>query len=290
MDINNSSDKIASKCFIGGCTRNCGEYIHDVFTNIIEISKLFEEVYVIISYDFSIDNTLQQLEKQKERIKNLEIIINTEPLTNIRTKNISDARNRIIDFIHKKYTPEWKYFIMMDMDEMCSSPINIDILYKNLLRNDWDALSFNRKIYYDIWALSYDPFVISCWNWGYDEFEKNNSVLNFMHVDIMEKLSKMNPDELFSCNSAFNGFAIYRMEKIIDCKYEWLSIDFEKIPVELLINSIEAFKMLPKYKSNRDDCEHREFHRQMIEKHNARIRICPVPIFNYPSKYEDLLK
>ena len=99
----------------------------------------------------------------------------------------------------------------------------------------------------------------------------------------------MKSDQLFSCNSAFNGFAIYRMEKILGCYYGWESIDFKDIPLDFLINSIESFRYLPVYKANREDCEHREFHRQMIENHNAKIRICPLPIFNYPKDYGELV-
>ena len=37
----------------------------------------------------------------------------------------------------------------------------------NFDKDNWDAISFNRNRYYDIWALLYDDFKHHCW--GYKE-------------------------------------------------------------------------------------------------------------------------
>ena len=39
---------------------------------------------------------------------------------------------------------EGTLFIMMDSDEICTYPINIDVLKYHLTLENWDALSFNR--------------------------------------------------------------------------------------------------------------------------------------------------
>jgi hypothetical protein len=51
---------------------------------------------------------------------------------------------------------------MMDFDDVNCKNVRPEILQKYLLRNDWDALSFNsRPKYYDIWALSIYPYCFS---------------------------------------------------------------------------------------------------------------------------------
>ena len=45
--------------------------------------------------------------------------------------------------------------------------------------------------------------------------------VKIMHKFITDKLKVTKNSELLECLSAFNGFAIYKLEKFIDCSYEW---------------------------------------------------------------------
>ncbi len=84
-------------CIIAGCVKNCEKYIDLVFNNISEIKSLFNKngaIQIIIAYDNSTDDTLFKLEKYK-KIYNIDILINNEPLSNIRTINIANARNKL---------------------------------------------------------------------------------------------------------------------------------------------------------------------------------------------------
>ena len=269
---------VKNKCFIGGCARNCGKYIDKVFGNIKKIETLFDEIHVIVAYDESTDDTLNLLENQKQLFGKLDIIINTNKLTHIRTENISNARNLILNKIKELYTPEWKYFIMIDCDDVCAYELDLDLLKSSIHRMDWDSLSFNREYYYDTWALSYDPYIFSCWNWP-----NANQVIENMTTVLQTKLSLLEPDELFSCYSAFNGFAIYRTCKFLNCNYDW------KTPVHLITQkqmnkNIVATKSEPFIRQNNDDCEHRSFHLQAIIKNNAKIMISPNYLFIGPNK------
>lgn len=270
-------DPISSKCFIVGCARNCGQHIHSVFENIKRLSTLFQETKIIVAYDHSTDNTLEQLNAQQSAFPNMEVIVNIMPLSPIRTERICNARNTLLETIKKQYQPGWDYFIMIDLDDVCATPINLDNVRKYLKRNDWDCLTWNRPFYYDIWALSYSPFVVSCWNWG-----NENSclqVVDYMRMDLQERLQQINPDELFLCNSAFNGLALYRFVKFHNCVYDWKTMQFESLPHHDLVVSIQTFHTYPMYRPVYDDCEHREFHRQAIAKNNAKICISPLCIF-----------
>ena len=115
-----------ASCLICGCVKNCEKYLDDVFNNISKIQELFTKYKIIISFDMSDDYTLKKLVKLKHKF-DIDIIINKDPLTNIRTVNIERARNKILNKIYNEYS-EYDYFIMIDMDDVSSKPININIL------------------------------------------------------------------------------------------------------------------------------------------------------------------
>ncbi len=269
-----------SKCFIVGCARNCGQHIPRVFENIRKLSTLFQETHVIIAYDHSIDDTLERLNAENTTLPNMEIIVNIMPLSPIRTERICNARNTLLQTIKQKFKPGWDFFIMIDLDDVCAQPINLENVGRYLGRTDWDCLSWNREFYYDVWALSYPPFVVSCWNWGGES--TCLQVIDYMRMDIQRRLSECGENELYSCNSAFNGIAIYRFVKFHDCVYDWKTMQFESLPQHDLVASIQTFQTYPMYRPLYDDCEHREFHRQAIAKHGAQIRISPLRIFDEP--------
>ena len=121
------------KFIIAGCARNCENYIELVFENIKKICAIIDVQQIIVAYDESSDKTLLKLVKQKKELKTkLKILINKEPLTPYRTQNICNARNKLLKEIYD-YEPTIDKFIMMDFDDVCSKPINIDVLKEGLL-------------------------------------------------------------------------------------------------------------------------------------------------------------
>ena len=269
------------KCFILGCARQCESFIDPVFRNILTLSQLFSHVCVIVAYDESYDNTLELLHEYKKNCPELcmEILTTDEPLSHIRTQRISNARNRLLKCMRSKYSAGWDYFIMMDMDDVCSRPIKPDVIQSYFARTDWDALSFNRPDYYDVWALSFYPFVISCWNWGSEE--QCSSVVNQMRREIKSMLNRISPTSLLECYSAFNGFCIYRYSKFEGCQYDWLTIDLNMLERGAVVRNIDIVQYQPQLRPAFDDCEHRAFHRQAIITHNAKIRISPKMCFEF---------
>jgi hypothetical protein len=276
MQFNYQLEKkiVKSKCFIGGCTKNCSKHIEKVFENIKKIGSLFDEYHVIMAYDNSDDNTLELLNEQKNIIINMDILINSNPTTHIRTQNIANARNAILNKIKSSYTSEWKYFIMIDCDDVCEYDVDESILGQYLTRYDWDSLSFNRKCYYDTWALSFDPYIFSCWNWP-----NAREVIDTMNSNLEKKLNSLNKNDLFPCYSAFNGFAIYRTSKFLNCTYEW-ETPIDLISKEQMERNINATGTIPFIRQNNDDCEHRSFHLQAIIKNQAKIMISPLCLFD----------
>lgn len=279
-----------SKCIIGLATRDVAVHLKKIFLNINSLSTIFDKTIVCFSYDESKDSTLNMLYNYKNKSKNeCEIIINKKPLLKYRTHRIAKARNEIINFINDKHK-DADYFIMMDSDDLCSSSINLNVLKKYLNQDNWDSLSFNRSGLkygnYDIWALQYEPFIHHC--------HAYNGKLNLVHLirkDITNKLNSLKDNELFTCYSAFNGFAIYRTHKFLNCRYDGeRQRNFSEERVQNMLNMLKA-----KYKINlkvnydtvdmshgggKQNCEHIAFHIDAIRKNNARIRIAKEKIYN----------
>ena len=256
-----------TSCLICGCVKNCEKYLDNVFKNIEQIQKLFHKSKIIISFDISNDFTLKRLIELKQNF-DIDIIINKDPPTNIRTVNIERARNKIINKIYTDYN-NYDYFIMIDMDDVSSKPINIEVLQESLSEdkvNIWDGLFFNNQNYYDFWALNFKDFQYSCWH-------SNNvkKLINLMNKEFKQE-SKDKDKEFIECQSAFGGFGIYKVNKFKNCYYRSL-IDLTLIN-NISIQNIEIDYNI-KYIINPNifDCEHRYFHLNAIRNNKVKLFI-----------------
>jgi hypothetical protein len=270
------------KTYICGCVRNCETHLNSVFQNIRNISQLFSDYQIIIAYDESSDYSFNQLHKIRKTFpdgKMTVLMSDTISLTSIRTQNISNARNRILDEIRQNQKPNFDYFIMMDMDDICAGKMNISALDKYLHHErdgnpiKWDALTFNRPNYYDVWALSIKPYTFSCWH-----YSKGRTIATEMKKFIQNKLAETGDNELIPCISAFNGFGIYRIEKYINIDYEWdvrrtLEI-YPKNMIDIMSRHV-GLEPIARF----DDCEHRYYHICAAKTNGAQIFISPDCLF-----------
>lgn len=201
------------KCLILGCVKDCEIYLDKVFKNIELIQKLFTDSKIILYYDKSNDDTLKKLKEIKKKF-NLEIIINKNELHEQRTINIENARNNLLEEMYnKRINNKYDYFIMMDMDDACSEPINITVLEKWLNKQqDWDCLSFHNKSYYDYWALAIGTYQGSCWA-DQVPYETIWKMKRFLEAKFKKK-------DIVEVTSAFNGFAIHKKEAFRSCRYK----------------------------------------------------------------------
>jgi hypothetical protein len=270
--------------------------------NIDKLSKLFNKTQILVFYDISNDRSLDILLEYKNNLHsqtcdvsgsspgpgpgpvtddantnvNIEITINARKVSNNRVENISHARNALLDIIRTEYR-HYEYFIMMDSNEYsCIGDMNTGVISDILQRTDWDAVSFDREAgYYDTWALSFKPYVYSFFH-----FSNWRQVVEMMRAQfnrVLEEYKNNTPDELMPVYSAFNGFAIYKTAKFINCRYS-STINVSLFPNNLII--------LQKYVTGCEiinhlegDCEHRHFHLESIKKNGARIRICTKSVF-----------
>ena len=257
------------KCCICGAVKNCELYLDNVFKNMEKIGDLFEDYTICLVYDNSEDNTLNILKDYKNRNKNFCFYVNVNEVSKFRTVRLAYARNICISFINS-YCKDYDYFIMMDCDEVCSSNMNIDVLKKSLNRKDWDCLTFNRKDYYDIWAISKYPYMISFFHLEDNKHEAIKKYINDM-------LTNLHEGELLKCFSAFNGFGIYRKNKFINCSYEGV-FNINLFPKYIIRKNISILNTKLNL-SMIEDCEHRSFHVQAIIKNKAEIFISPDILF-----------
>ena len=260
-------------CCICGTVKNCEPYLDKVFKNIEIIGSLFNDYKIVLYYDKSNDNTLEKLKTYKNKNPKLNIYVNNITLSTYRTHNISNGRNKCLEYI-RKICSDYEMFIMMDMDDVNCKEINIEILKKYLKREDWDALSFNTSPkYYDIWALSIYPYYLS-----FFAFENTDEMSKIMFYHITNLLTNLPSGELLKCASAFNGFSIYKTDKFINCNYDG-RLRLDLLPFKQIFKNNNVYNS--NFKINTlDDCEHRAFHLEAINKNNARIRISPEILFN----------
>jgi hypothetical protein len=257
------------RCCICGTVRNCGKYLDKIFINMELIGSIFKDYRIILYYDNSNDNTLDKIKKYQEKNQRLILYTNEDKMLQYRTHRIALGRNKCLNIIREKFS-DYEYFIMMDCDNRCAKDMKLDLLKYYLEKNtSWDSLSFNHPDgYYDSWALSKIPYVISCHHF------KDNGIGQRYISQIIKKTPK---NKLIRCISAFNGFAIYKTPKFINCNYDGhFRLDY--IPKEIIKKNIKYAGPI-NFSQNKEDCEHRFFHFSAFFKNGARIRISPLCFF-----------
>ena len=268
------------RCCICGTVKNCAQYLDRIFKNMEKIATLFDDYRIILYYDKSDDDTLKKIKDYQTKNKKVELFENMSAPLPYRTHRIAKGRNRCMQRIRNRYN-DFGYFIVMDCDDVCSSPIKLDVLKRTLFLEDWDAVSFNRIPYYDTWALSIKPFMYS-----YRHFENAALACDNVKNYVQNRLKQLSPGELLPCASAFSGFAVYKTQKFLNCYYDG-RLNMNLFSKQKLLENMQAhgnMKLVIRdanaEQSIMDDCEHRSFHVQAINNNNARIRISPEVLFS----------
>lgn len=237
------NENIKKNVIIAGCARDCSKYLPKVLNKIKELSKN-KNVYYIFYENNSKDNTLELLQNFVNNKKNAIVI--TENL-NIkrRTPRIAHCRNQILKHIfNNDLDKKYQYFINLDLDNVNE---NLDIKSVNRCLNEsnlWDIASINQKnYYYDLWALRTKHKNNNCWNWDicFKTLDKW-----FPNIEKLKKKKKINTNlQYIPVLSAFGGLTIYKTYLL---RNNWYSGE-------------------DKNKSSADDCEHVNFHIDILNKY-----------------------
>ena len=261
--------------------RNCGKYLPDIFKNIELVKTLNVNVFCIFIYDNCSDNSASLLIEYKNKNKNV-IVKMIENTSLRRVTRIAKARNVCLDILYNTLE-DISFHMMIDSDDKGASEWNIDTIDKylhNFDNDDWDCISFNRKGFYDIWALLYEDIKHHCW--GYES--QSQKVVDYMRNDITKKLSNLDDHTLFTCLSAFNGFGIYKTPLFKNIAYDGEYKNIKTFISDKDINdSVEHLKKHNILDSDtasstfagfgEEHCEHLFYHLSAIKEKNARIRI-----------------
>ena len=252
------------RLIIGGCVKNVGHYLPHIFKNIEILSHLFTDVKVIFSYDQSRDNTLQLIQQYMQYNKNAVLIMNNNQ-SPTRSINIANARNAIMNCIKNSY-PDYDLLCFIDCDDIINSNFKPEVFRKAIeLYDQWDALSFNREQYYDIWALRYPPHMLPCWSYG----SNSRTVISLMTNEITEILKNLKENELHQVMSAFNGVGLFKLNKFLNARFDGLYHHVNYKPAY-------SFNFIP----SKDDCEWVNFYNN-ARKINQNLQVMISPLKPY---------
>jgi len=270
------------------CVFNNEEGLPICLKNIQSIRHIFDKMVINVVYDISEDKSYQILTDFKKQNANkpkiesihMNIIINNSE-RNLQSKsvNIATCRNILLDIIRQRYS-DYDYFIMMDTNYYsCIGEINVqlmrDIMHpedpdNNNYMSKYDAITFDREAgYYDWWALSFDPYIYSFYHIC-NSF-KVSEQMKKMFTDILHHYRIHRPNELIPVYSAFNGFGIYKTSKFLNSSYS-SDIQMDLFPKHIIHKLVYITKSNI-YNHYKDDCEHRKFHLEAIQKNNAKIGV-----------------
>ena len=156
-----------STLYVMGLGKDVVQYVPLLQQNIAQIVGFFNS-YKIFMYVS--DRDVSAFEEWENFDDNVNIIRETYQ-SKSRTDRIAYGRNTLLKMIQKLDGKTKKkrssILIVIDMDEINMAPFNITVFGEVMNRmSEWDAVSFNRNHYYDIWALRYDRFDVNVWGFG----------------------------------------------------------------------------------------------------------------------------
>lgn len=265
-----------SRCVIIGAARSIADKLPTTLQQMTRIAALWKEAAIVIAENGSTDSTKQVLRDFKAAQKDLRVHVLTmdteaNPIS-VRTVRLALVRNKLLNYIHSHPTySSFDYILMVDMDGILDK-FRIDSLQKAFQEGlpPWDALFANTTgRYYDIWALRSKAINISfdCWDlarhlqiqFGMDPVKAKETAVQAYQI----KIPPSKP--LLAVESAFGGLGLYRLAKTKGCVYSGLTTACSCRPLlEPLPNTCFPHT-----------CEHVSFHKDMIDKHDAKLFIIP---------------
>ena len=284
---------------IHGCAKNVEHYLPSVFKNIDKLREIFDVKGVYVGYDDSDDSTLELLSRYASETGDLHIccpddnackdeLIDSygnkvsvsfvkEQFSKSRCINICNARNRCLKSIRDSGTmPD--LIIAMDLDDVCSGNLDTDVIQQYMKKeNEWDGLTFYNERYYDFWALSIRPFTLSCWH------STNGIALIKAASQYLGRQINQNKERgLIDCQSAFNGFGIYKYASYGDISYSVIhqnTFHHHSDVTQIQNASGIMYYIHDVRRGTYIDCEHRTFHYQAASKNGARLCMATKPLF-----------
>lgn len=248
-----------------GLVRDIADHFLSSFSILDQISEYFNEVFIIVLENDSVDSTkqlltnwLNNIEANKKVKRHVIFLESLMPKYKYRTARLAHCRNIILDYIFDNNLNEkYDYLFNCDLDDVFWK-LNINSVFSCFQydQNLWDCMGCinanPNRIYYDGWALRLNDKV-------YDKnlFCKKLYSSKFIRLGYLKKmLTELNSlcknNNLIEVMSCFNGFAIYKIKSLENCRYS---------------NNCVCKNL------NCEECEHINFHNEMLLKNSAKIFI-----------------
>ena len=199
-----------SKVYITGTASGLKPFLPAIIGNFYIIASLFNS-YSIIIYCNRSDIEILQGSNWLKNDSNVHVIEEGKYGAGFEQKpaRLAFGRNKILtavnnDIRRHNVNIDTSFLVMVDLDEVIGNIINRTVLSEALDRNEeWDAVSFNRKRYYDIWALRYNKFSANVCSFGPD-----SGLLVRIIMNDISSLLQSHTQLFFPVYSAFNGIAV----------------------------------------------------------------------------------
>ncbi len=226
------------KTVFAGCAKNCANYLPIVLENIDHYSKLFKKTSKIIVENGSTDKTKEILKKIDNKDN---IILFKDDFNKFKQRGtrLALARNLIIDEIKKNnILNKFDLLIVIDLDDRGKFKIEnknfvkaLNFLYS---KNNIAAVFANQPgDYFDIWTLRDDlyrknDFWCEALKFALSKLKSNDPIT----IEILNDLKKnfLNKNKVsfelnsapYKVKSAFGGFGIYKISKILENEYKYI--------------------------------------------------------------------
>eukprot|EP00899_Mesostigma_viride_P022818 jgi/Mesvir1/3720/Mv14998-RA.1 len=213
---------------------------------LIQLGEAFEDYHIVVYENNSPPDSREAFKQELAKTRHSTFLYQDNVVRlGSRTDVIARARNMLIQYIYSHFNESYDFVIVADLDGACPQSFNIPAFKRLLSRSDeWDVVSFNNVPYWDLWAFrDKDHMPYNHWSGQ----AMHNTIHNSHDMDAW--LGSLPPDELAPIESAFMMLTMYKMSTFEGTKYSGQDPNGEM------------------------DCEHVAFHRDIIQRHNGRIRI-----------------
>jgi hypothetical protein len=224
----NMRPRFRNRAVFVGCARDCAATLPHALRNISNIAKLFaESAFVFIEND-SGDSTKSVIQnwcrtRPTARLISLDGLSESCPFRTIR---LETARNSYLSLIRAEFN-EFDYLFVLDLDEVNAGLIDIHAVERAVEfmardRNYAGVFANSETYYYDLWALRHpvhcprDIWEEAC---DYALAHRVTDEEAFRQT-VVKRFFRISPQSLtpLEVDSAFGGFAIYKIKSILDNK------------------------------------------------------------------------
>ena len=220
-----------------GAARNCARFLPSVLQNVSRLAALYEDAAFVIAENDSDDETKSMLRSWLCRQPHGHLIDldGLAAIEQIRTQRIATTRNACLDVILSGTYCDYDHLVMLDFDDVNASPISIEeyLAAVNFLEGSPAAAGVfanQAMAYYDIRAVRHANWCMDdCWK----EVEARPRWMPLGLAKILyvyrRQFSIPADARPIRVRSAFGGLGVYKMSKILDCRYDGLDIDGREV-------------------------------------------------------------